>query len=120
MKRILFILIAFCTVALIKEVNAQKTVDQVACFRSSMDCDGCETTIFEHLRFEKGVKDLKVDHISNTIKIIYAGKRTNEETLKKSVEKKGYLAEKISLEQYLTLIEEAKKNQVKPESGHQH
>lgn len=96
------------------ETFAQKKGRAVVCFKSNMDCADCETTLFEHLKFEKGVKDLKIDHASNTIRIEYADKKNDDKTLAKAVEKKGYEAEKISQKQYENLITEAK------EQGHNH
>lgn len=99
---------------------AQKAGDKTVCFTSSMDCKNCEDTLFEHLRFEKGVKDLKIDHVSNTIRVVYAEKRTSEEAIKKSVEKKGYKAEKVTEDQYLKLIEKAKNQTGTPGAPHHH
>lgn len=99
---------------------AQKKSDPVVFFKSNMHCGDCEKSLFEHLRFEKGVKDLHLDHVSNTIKVIYAEKRTGEEALKKAVEKKGYTAEKISEKEYSELVGKAKKEPAVHSGQHQH
>ena len=80
----LFLLIFFVSVLFVFPMNseAQKKTDPVVYVKSNMHCDDCENVLFEHLRFEKGVKDLKLDHVSNTIKIVYTEKRTGEEILK--------------------------------------
>lgn len=79
---------------------AQKAENNVVCFKSNMDCANCEKTITEHLKFEKGVKDLKVDHVSNTILIEYKNGKNTDDGFAKAIEKKGYLAEKISKDEY--------------------
>jgi copper chaperone CopZ len=73
-----------------------------------MHCAACEKTVFELLRFEKGVKDLKVDHVSNTIKVDYDKRKNNVESLVKVIESKGYKAEQITPEEYAILINSKK------------
>ncbi len=84
-------------------VTAQKKGEAVVHFRSNMHCAACENTLFEHLRFEKGVRDLKLDHLSNTIRIVYTGSKTSSETLAAAIEKKGYKANPITMETYQNL-----------------
>ena len=108
MKNLLYLAAFVLVLAVSSNASAQKKNEQVVYFKSSMHCKDCENTLFEHLRFEKGVKNLALDHVSNTIKIIYQDNKTDEETLKKSVAGKGYDAEKIGEEQYKTLLENAK------------
>ena len=86
---------------------AQKKGNKVVCFKSDMDCSACEKTISEHLKFEKGVKDLKVDHSSNTILIEYKDGKNTEEGFVKAIEKKGYKAEKITPDKYKEILEHA-------------
>lgn len=120
MKNFVLIVILAATSILAPSAHAQKAGDKTVCFASSMHCKDCENTLFEHLRFEKGVKDLKIDHVSNTIRIVYSEKRSNEVALKKSVEKKGYQAEKISDDQYLKLVEKAKNQSGTHAAPHHH
>lgn len=96
------------------EVSAQKKGRAVVCFQSDMDCVNCEETLFEFLKFEKGVKDLKVDHASNTIFIEYAERKNNEKGFAEVIEKKGYKAEKITREKYEELVVHTE------EHGHEH
>lgn len=98
----------------IGSILAQKAENKVVCFKSDMDCSMCEKTLAEHLKFEKGVKDLKVDHGSNTIYIEYKEGKNTDENLAKSIEKKGYKAEKISKADYDKVLKETK------EKGHVH
>jgi copper chaperone CopZ len=96
------------------EISAQKKGRAVVCFQSDMDCTDCEKTLHEYLRFEKGVKDLKVDHASNTIFIEYVEKKNNDKGFAAAIEKKGYKAEKINKEKYEELVAQAN------EHGHEH
>jgi periplasmic mercuric ion binding protein len=118
MKTFLLILVFVLATGITHIAEAQKKSDPVVHFKSNMDCVECEKTLFEYLRFEKGVKDLKVDHVSNTIKVVYAEKRTGSEALKKAVEKKGYIAEKINEEEYSELFENASKQPHNQGHGH--
>ena len=90
----------------IGSLSAQKTENKVVCFKSSMDCANCEKTLTENLKFEKGVKDLKVDHVSNTILIEYKDGKNTDEGFAKVIEKKGYVAEKISKAEYDKVLKE--------------
>jgi len=104
MKKLAFIIgLILITIG---SISAQKSENKVVCFKSDMDCSGCEKTLTEHLKFEKGVKDLKVDHGSNTIYIEYKEGKNTDDGIAKSIEKKGYLAEKISKEDYEKLLKE--------------
>lgn len=114
MKRFALLILIVLAGGFINETVAQKKGRAVVCFQSDMDCADCEKTLFEHLKFEKGVKDLQIDHASNTIYIEYLEKKNDDKALAQAVEKKGYKAEKISQEKYETLVAEAK------EDGHNH
>ena len=94
---------------------AQKKENKVACFKSSMDCANCEKTLTEYLKFEKGVKDLKVDYVSNTILIEYKEGKGSEETFAKAIEKKGYKADKITPEEYKKITENENETDVQKE-----
>jgi periplasmic mercuric ion binding protein len=114
MKKLGVILLILLLGGLTSEISAQKKGRAVVCFKSDMDCANCEQTLYEYLKFEKGVKDLKVGHASNTIFIEYAEKKNNEKGFAQAIEKKGYKAEKISNEKYRELVSHAK------ERGHEH
>ncbi|MCF6358378.1 MAG: cation transporter [Draconibacterium sp.] len=93
------------------QASAQKKGNEVVYFKSSMDCGNCEKTITEYVKFEKGVKELKVDHVSNTIRIEYKKGKNSEEGLAKAIEKKGYTAKKITHDQYEKIIAETSDNE---------
>ncbi len=114
MKQIAVIIILLLVGGFTSQSFAQKKGRAVVCFKSDMDCVDCETALYEHLKFEKGVKDLKVDHASNTIYIEYLEKKSDEKSLAGAVEKKGYKAELINRKTYDELLSNAKKH------GHDH
>ncbi|WP_340112409.1 heavy-metal-associated domain-containing protein [Maribellus mangrovi] len=114
MKKLLIITIALLVGFAANPLYAQKKENKVVCFKSNMDCANCEQTINEYLKFEKGVKDLKVDHATNTIKVEYKEGKNNDDDLAKAIEKKGYKAEKISLEDYKKIVEKS------AHQGHDH
>ena len=104
MKKKHLILMAILILGFTLQVDAQKKDRAIACFKSNMDCGQCEQDLHEFLKFEKGVKDLKVDHVSNTIFVEYKAKKNDENKLAEAIEKKGYKAEKISMEEYQKMM----------------
>ena len=106
MKKLIFLILAL-GILTTSQSFAQKTENNVVCFKSNMHCENCQSTITEYLKFEKGVKDLKVDHVTNTIMIEYKTDKNNDEKFAKAIEKKGYKANKISFEEYTKMVKEA-------------
>nr|WP_319570514.1 cation transporter [uncultured Draconibacterium sp.] len=93
------------------EALAQKKGNKVVCFKSDMDCAQCEQTLQEYMKFEKGVKDLKVDHASNTIFVEYKEGKNSDDKLAAAIEKKGYKAEKITKKEYEEIVNHAKEHE---------
>ncbi|HZH73529.1 MAG TPA: cation transporter [Mariniphaga sp.] len=114
MKQIALMIIVVLIGGITNQSFAQKKGREVVCFQSNMDCVDCEKSLYDHLRFEKGVKDLKIDHVSNTILIEYLNKKNDSKSLAGAIEKKGYKAEKIDRKTYDKKIAHAK------EHGHEH
>lgn len=115
MKRIVYVLAMLMFISFsASETFAQKKGNKTVCYKSDMDCGQCEKTIYEYLKFEKGVKDLKVDHASNTILVEYKDGKTTDEKLAQAITKKGYKADKITKEKYDKLLAEV------AEHGHEH
>lgn len=114
MKNLVILLMGVMMLTVANPLLAQKKGNKVVCFKSDMDCAQCETTVNEYLKFEKGVKDLKIDHASNTIWIEYKDGKNTEDKLAKAIEKKGYKADKITAEQYAQIVEKT------AEEGHHH
>jgi len=112
MKKLIYLLamVMFVGITSNSAMAQEKKGEKVVCFKSSMDCAHCETTIYEQLRFEKGIKDLKVDHASNTIMVTYKDGKNTDEELAKAVEKKGYKAEKITKEEYDKIVAHTKEH----------
>lgn len=120
MKKLGIVLLILILGGFSSEVLAQKKGRAVACFQSNMDCANCEQTLHEYLKFEKGVKDLKVDYVSNTIFIEYQENKNDEKGFALAIEKKGYKAEKIDQNKYNELIKQAKTHgdEHNPEGDH--
>lgn len=115
MKKLIYLLVAILCIGIASnEAVAQKKGTKTVCFKSDMDCGSCEKSINEYLKFEKGVKALKVDHASNTIKVVYKEGKNTDEGLAKAIKKKGYKAEKITQKQYDEMMAHVK------EHGHEH
>ncbi|WP_319480685.1 heavy-metal-associated domain-containing protein [uncultured Draconibacterium sp.] len=92
------------------ETFAQKKENKVVCFKSNMDCADCEKTVTEYLKFEKGVKDLKIDFVSNTIFVEYKDGKNTDDELAAAIEKKGYKAVKITQKEYEEIVAKTKKD----------
>ena len=75
-----------------------------------MDCADCEQKVMNYLKFEKGVKDLKIDHVSNTIMVEYKDGKNTDKKLAEAIKKKGYTAEKITQKEYEQIVEHAQNN----------
>ena len=112
MKKVIYTVIMVFLVAFVStQTSAQKKGNEIVCFKSDMDCGDCEKTITEYVKFEKGVKNLKVDHISNTILIEYKKGKNTDEGFANAIEKKGYKADKITEEQYKEMVAHAKEHE---------
>ncbi len=120
MKRIALITLVMVMGVFTFQSFAQEKENKVVCFKSSMDCENCQTTLTEYLKFEKGVKDLKVDLTSNTVMIEYKEGKNSDEKLAKAIEKKGYVAKKITTEEYKNMMGETKTEGHDQGDGHQH
>ena len=110
MKTIIQLILLYSVAALfMAEAKAQepKTDLLTVCYKTTMDCQNCQATLTNYLKFEKGVKDLKVDLKSNTIKVVYKAGKNSPENLVKGIKKLGYEANPLSEKEYKNLIEES-------------
>ncbi len=119
MKRIAFIMAIVAFVAMANGATGQEKKSSTVWFKSNMHCAACEKSLFDHLRFEKGVKDLKVDHVSNTVKVVYDPRKSSGESLAKAIEKKGYTAGKITSEEYDRMLQSGDSKEASQEE-HKH
>lgn len=109
MKRLIqFFMLCFFIMISFTELKAQEPKKDLVtvCYKSSMDCHSCETELNNYLKFEKGVKDLKVDLKSNTIKVVYKSGKNTSENLAKGIREKGYEAIPITESEYKVLTGE--------------
>lgn len=97
---ILAALVAFSTSALASDYSpavssAQQKQKKVKAelkevtFTAHIHCAGCVKKLQENLSFERGVKDLHICMEDQIVYLKYDSAKTNEETLKKSIEKLG-------------------------------
>lgn len=110
-KLIQFALLGLLIMVSTYDLKAQepKTDLETVCYKSSMDCQNCEVTLTNYLKFEKGVKDLKVDLKTNTIKVVYKSGKNTSENLAKGIKKQGYEANPITETEYKVLVGETPK-----------
>ena len=69
-----------------KKVKAE--VKEVT-FAAHIHCAGCVRKLQENLSFERGVKDLHICMEDQIVYLKYDSMKTNEDTLKKAIEKLG-------------------------------
>lgn len=62
----------------------------------ALTCNHCEEKIKNHLRFEKGVKGVKVMIKNNMVEVSYDAKKTEESKLEESFRKIGYSATPVA------------------------
>lgn len=67
----------------------------------NMDCHSCETKLTEHLKFEKGVRDLACSFTSNTIYVKFKTGSNSQDKIVKGIEKLDYQVVVLTKEQYL-------------------
>ncbi len=104
MKNLFAVVLLIFLAATLTQAQPSESRTKTTCFKSSMHCESCENTIFETLRFQKGVKEVKTDLPSNTIKVVYDGRKTSGETIGKVIQEKGYKADVITEEEYKKLV----------------
>ena len=68
---------------------ADKHEKKTVVFKVNMHCSSCKAKVEKNLPFEKGVRDLKVDMKTQTVKIVYKADKNTEKNLIKAIEKCG-------------------------------
>ena len=112
MKKVVAVMIMAMLVSFVSnQASAQKNDVEVAYFKSNMHCVSCQNSVTEYLKFEKGVKNLKVDFATNTIMVEYKKGKNSNEKLSKAIVKKGYKAEVITAKEYKAIIEKDSKKE---------
>lgn len=112
MKKIIrLIMSGFVLLLFVSTVAAQSKESELATvyIKSNMDCMDCELTLTNYLKFEKGLKSLKVDLVSNTIKVVYKSGKNTPENIANGIKKNGYKATLISEDEYKKLFGNAQK-----------
>ncbi|MCL2131231.1 MAG: cation transporter [Lentimicrobiaceae bacterium] len=74
--------------------NAQKASSaKVVSIQTNGTCQACKDKIEQGLAFEKGVKDVEYDLATSIVKVTYNEKKTDVETIRKTINKLGYTAD---------------------------
>lgn len=68
---------------------ADKHEKKTVVFNVNMHCSSCKAKVEKSLPFEKGVRDLKVDMKTQTVKVVYRADKNTEAKLIKAIEKCG-------------------------------
>ena len=72
----------------LKTKKAKAEIKEVT-FKVHLHCASCVKKLNENLSYEKGVKDLHICMDDQIVAVKYDASKTNEETLKKAIEKLG-------------------------------
>ncbi|MDR2424630.1 MAG: cation transporter [Prevotellaceae bacterium] len=75
------------------EKASKNAKTKVVTFNVNLHCGACKQKVEKNIAWEKGVKDMKVDLDSKTVKITYDPKKTTEDALKKAIEKLDFTCE---------------------------
>ncbi len=80
------------------DVKAQKKKKtETITISVEMSCPSCVNKIEKGIAYEKGVKDLIVSYEKETVIIKYKTKKTTQEKLLKAIEKLGYTANIVKI-----------------------
>lgn len=108
MKNIVITLVAFIAIVGISAYGQDKKETpktQKVYFSCDMDCLDCEQKLGDELRFTKGVKDLKVDYLTETIFVEYKTAKTDKSKIVTAIKKKEYVPKEITEKEYKKLNE---------------
>lgn len=72
-----------------------KNIEKIA-IRTSAVCDMCVVTIEGELIYEKGVKKVMLDLVSNVIHVEYDRRKTDPDAIRTAVTKLGYNADDLT------------------------
>ncbi|MFT3739483.1 MAG: heavy-metal-associated domain-containing protein [Breznakibacter sp.] len=76
----------------------------------NMDCHSCESKLSEHLKFERGIKDLACSFESGTVYVKFKTGSNSQEKIVKSIEKLDYKVDVLTKEQYLEKARDAQEH----------
>ncbi|MBP6411106.1 MAG: heavy-metal-associated domain-containing protein [Pseudarcicella sp.] len=91
-----YLLLGFFLIFSFIKINAQ-TDNVTLKFKTSAICEMCKETIERKLAYTKGIKsaDLDLESKEKVITITYNSKKTNPETIKKTISELGYKADDV-------------------------
>ncbi len=85
MKKVLFILLALCTILPIKAKSNKQTVTLYCDIR----CQACCDKVMKTIAFEKGVKDIQFNLKEQAVMVTYDPEKTDVPTIQKAFAKMG-------------------------------
>jgi periplasmic mercuric ion binding protein len=91
MKKV--IALVFVLLALSVQSNAQS--GQTVIFKTSAKCGMCKKRIERDLSLSKGVEKATLNLEDKSLTVVYNGKKTNSDKLKKQISKIGYDADEV-------------------------
>lgn len=87
-------LVATCMVAFLSIMAVMAKDIRMAVFKvSQMHCENCERKVMNHMKFEKGLKDLSTELKNRTVTITYDAEKTSIKKLQEGFRKISYEAE---------------------------
>jgi copper chaperone CopZ len=95
----LLIVMLLSSIGVMAQENKKKELTPVY-LTCEMDCHSCEQKITELLKFEKGIRDLKADFVTNTVFVAFKPGSNSAENIIKALEKKGYKSTIITKKAY--------------------
>ncbi|QCR25031.1 MerP protein [Pontibacter sp. SGAir0037] len=74
---------------------AQKGNEETVKIKTSAVCDMCKKTLEKAMAYEKGVKSSTLDVDSKVLTVVFDGKKTNPDKIRKAVSETGYDADNV-------------------------
>ncbi|WP_241739218.1 heavy-metal-associated domain-containing protein [Pontibacter beigongshangensis] len=75
------------------QAQSQKKGEETVQIKTSAVCDMCKKTIEKAMAYEKGVISSNLDVKSQMLTVVYNGKKTNTDNIRKAVNATGYDAD---------------------------
>ncbi|MDX1904959.1 MAG: heavy-metal-associated domain-containing protein [Thermonemataceae bacterium] len=95
MKKSIFLSL-FLLVFIALEASAQKNAKlETIEIKTSAVCNMCKSSLETDLKYEKGVKTVKLDVLTKVLTVSYNPKKTNPDKIRKAVTKVGYDADSL-------------------------
>lgn len=97
MKKSSFLAGAVLCILLLSSFMAKPVFRKVV-YASTVDCVGCKKKVMENISFNRGVKDVSVDLLAQTVTIVFDESKTDTVILGGALRKLGYGAKIVQYE----------------------